>query len=62
MTLLRYLRPAAPPRSGHPPDDPFAHPDVARMSTRELADLPLPWGCRQRPGDFPLAENSTADV
>ncbi|GGE44002.1 hypothetical protein GCM10011360_34050 [Primorskyibacter flagellatus] len=23
------------------PGDPFAHPDVARMSPRELADLPL---------------------
>ncbi|MGI3169559.1 hypothetical protein ACRARG_10425 [Pseudooceanicola sp. C21-150M6] len=23
------------------PGDPFAHPDIARMSARELADLPL---------------------
>ena len=23
------------------PGDPFAHPDIARMSQRELADLPL---------------------
>lgn len=28
--------------AAHPaPGDPFAHPDVARMSHRDLADLPL---------------------
>lgn len=28
-----------PPRPA--PGDPFAHPDIARMSHRDLADLPL---------------------
>lgn len=28
--------------AAHPaPGDPFAHPDIARMSQRDLADLPL---------------------
>jgi hypothetical protein len=37
-------------------DDPLTHPDVQRMSLRELADLPLPRPCRDRP----LATGRTA--
>ena len=38
-------------RPVHPvsPDDPLAHPDVQRMSLRELADLPLPHPCSNPP-------------
>lgn len=37
------------------PGDPFAHPDIARMSHRELADLPLtPPPTPARPAADPL--------
>ncbi|WP_112944464.1 MULTISPECIES: hypothetical protein [unclassified Rhizobium] len=32
---------AEPPYGADPAGDPLSHPDLARMSLRELADLPL---------------------
>lgn len=49
LNLIQRLRQAfvAPTRdSGADPCDAFAHPALARMSPRELADLPFP---RPRP-------------
>lgn len=40
--LTRSLAKAVPPAC---PSDPFAHPALARMTPRDLADLPFP-----RPG------------
>ncbi|MBY5458869.1 hypothetical protein ACOJBM_20290 [Rhizobium beringeri] len=46
MSLLKFfLRPALPARSAEIiptwKDDPLRHPEVERMSMREIADLPL---------------------
>lgn len=39
--MMNWFRKLTTP-AGHPaPGDPFAHPEVAAMSHRELADLPL---------------------
>lgn len=44
MILIRMIRRLLPPGPALP-RDPLDHPDLARMSPRELSDLPLPRPC-----------------
>lgn len=39
--MMNWFKTLFPPVAAPAPGDPFAHPDIARMSARELADLPL---------------------
>lgn len=41
--------------------DPIDHPDLRRMTTRELADLPFPRGARER-HDATIVIEGTVDV
>jgi len=39
--MMNWFKTLFPPVPEPTPGDPFSHPEIARMSRRELADLPL---------------------
>jgi hypothetical protein len=49
MSLLKFFLSEIISAAEAKADDPLAHPEIAAMSQRELADLPLPYPASRQP-------------